>query len=282
MTSIIEVQALEKSFDRKRVIKNISFSIKSKEIFGLLGPSGAGKTTIINILTGQLLFERGSVHVFANPVGNFKRPDHRKNIGVLSDLSGLYIRLSIEENLRFYCHLYGLPHSTIKEVLDFVGLYEERKKKVNKLSKGMIQRILLARAILHRPKLLFLDEPTSSLDPSNSAYIHRGLLRLNEEGTTILLTTHDMLEADLLCDRIAFLHEGMIKEIGTPQALKEKYSDRTVTIERKNGEKDIFPLQLDYADHLSALMKKEDIKRIYTNEPNLGEIFMKVTGSELT
>ena len=97
-----------------------------------------------------------------------------------------------------------------------------------------------------------------------------------------MLTTHDMLEADLLCDRIAFLHEGMIKEIGTPQALKEKYSDRTVTIERKNGEKDIFPLQLDYADHLSALMKKEDIKRIYTNEPNLGEIFMKVTGSELT
>src|SRR5690625_1134004 len=181
MTSVIDVSNLEKAYEQKNVLQNISFSIQQKEIFGLLGPSGAGKTTIIKILTAQLLFEKGDVKVFQRPVSEMKRNVNRKKMGILTDNSGLYIRLSIEENLLLYCRLYYVPKTAIKEALNFVGLYEERKKKVSKLSKGMLQRVVLARAILHQPKLLFLDEPTSSLDPTSTAHIHRGLRSVTDK-----------------------------------------------------------------------------------------------------
>lgn len=281
MGHIIAIEALEKTYDNKRVLKNISLAIERKEIFGLLGPSGAGKTTMIKILTGQLMFEQGNVSIFQQPVSILKEAKHRRRIGILSDNSGLYVRLSIEENLLLYCHLYHLSKTALKEALDFVGLYEERKKKVRKLSKGMFQRVILARAILHQPDILFLDEPTSSLDPASTAHIHRGLRQLNERGTTIFLTTHDMLEAEQLCDRVAFLHEGEIAEIGTPKALKGKFSERVMMIELLDGTEETILIQPEYARKVYELMKRGAIKRIVPNEPNLGEVFLRVTGREL-
>lgn len=145
----------------------------------------------------------------------------------------MYTRLSIEENLLLYSDLYQLSKTAVKEALDFVNLYTERKKKVSQLSKGMIQRVTLARAIMHKPDLLFLDEPTSALDPVNTQHIYNGLRKLNEMGTTIFLTTHDMSEAEILCDRVAFLHKGKIRAMGSPKELKKEFGDESITVELK-------------------------------------------------
>src|SRR5690606_40403201 len=213
MANIIEVKNLQMKFGKEEALKNVSFSIKKGEIFGFLGPSGSGKTTTIKILTAQLTQTKGQAFVFEKPASEMNSIQLKKKFGILTDNSGLYQRLSIEENLLLYCRLYNLPVSTIEEALAFVNLEKERKKKVSQLSKGMMQRVILARTIMHKPPLLFLDEPTSALDPVNAQHIYNGLRQLNELGTTIFLTTHNMAEAELLCDRIAFLHKGEIREI---------------------------------------------------------------------
>src|SRR5699024_6794862 len=147
-----------------------------------------------------------------------------------TDNSGLYKRLTIEENLKLYCSLYDVPEHHMEEVLTMVNMMEARKKIVNKLSKGMLQRVLLARVLLHEPDLLFLDEPTSALDRADSTHIHDGLRRLSDKGTTILLTTHDMSEAELLCNRVAFLHHGKIQLLEQPKKLRQQFSDQTMVV----------------------------------------------------
>lgn len=220
MGNMIEIENLAKTFGNEHALTNVNFDVKKGKKFGFLGPSGAGKTTTIKILTGQMSYTSGSVQVFGEDVIQLKKSKNRKRFGVLTDNSGLYDKLSIEDNLLFYCDLYDVPTNKVDEVLDVVQLREEKKKRVAKLSKGMRQRVTLARALLHEPALLFLDEPTSALDPVNTQYIYKGLRELNERGTTIFLTTHDMEEADYLCDRIVFLHDGEIKLLDTPDALK--------------------------------------------------------------
>ncbi|CAM5704807.1 Bacitracin ABC transporter ATP-binding protein OS=Lysinibacillus sphaericus OX=1421 GN=LS41612_21485 PE=4 SV=1 [Lysinibacillus sphaericus] len=166
--------------------------------------SGSGKTTTIKILTAQTEKTAGDVSLFNRPVSEIKSSQNRQRFGILTDNSGLYTRLSIEENLLLYSSLYQLPTSAVKDALDFVNLYAERKKKISQLSKGMIQRVTLARAIMHKPELLFLDEPTSALDPVNTQHIYNGLRKLNELGTTIFLTTHDMSEAKYFVIELPF------------------------------------------------------------------------------
>ena len=185
--------------------------MKKGETIGFLGPSGSGKTTTIKILTAQLHPTAGEINVFGKPINKLKEPSFMKRIGILTDNSGLYERLTIFDNLSLYCDLYEVSKDRIDEVLESVNLRNEKNKQVQKLSKGMKQRATLARAILHKPDLLFLDEPTSALDPVNTKHIHEGLRKLSEEGTTIFLTTHDMHEAEEFCDRVAFLHDGEIK-----------------------------------------------------------------------
>ena len=281
MTSVIEVQHLKKSFQSENALEDVSFTIEKGEIFGFLGPSGSGKTTTIKILTAQLEETGGSAYVLGQPAKEMKKSSNRNRFGILTDNSGLYTRLSIEENLLLYSKLYSLPTSAVKEALDFVNLYSERKKKVSQLSKGMIQRVTLARSIMHKPELLFLDEPTSALDPVNTTHIYNGLRKLNEAGTTIFLTTHDMSEAEILCDRIAFLHNGRIKAIGTPQELKKRFSDDSITVELKDGTSHNIENRTHEANKLYEWMKNEQIEKIYTNEPTLGDIFMQLTGSDL-
>ena len=281
MENAIEVKGLVKYFSNFKAIESIDFHVKKGEIFGFLGPSGSGKTTTIKILTGQLDPTEGEAFVFGESVSVLKNPKARKRFGVLTDNSGLYGRLSIYENLKLYCQLYDLPLAKIDEALGFVNLKEERSKKVSALSKGMTQRVILARAILHEPELLFLDEPTSALDPVNTLHIYDGLRELNKKGTTIFLTTHDMHEADTLCDRIAFLNKGKIQLMDDPNTLKKKYADTTLTVELTNDEKIELRKDAAGADEMYQLMKENRVVTVHSNEPTLGDIFVKVTGGEL-
>ncbi|GKV64059.1 MULTISPECIES: ABC transporter ATP-binding protein [unclassified Sporosarcina] len=281
MENIIEVKELAKVFGNQTALESVDFQVKKGEIFGFLGPSGSGKTTTIKILTGQVTPTSGTAMVFGEPVSQLKKSEYRSRFGVLTDNSGLYERLSIHDNLKLYCDLYNVPHSEIDEVLDAVNLRQDRSKRISALSKGMAQRVTLARALIHKPELLFLDEPTSALDPGNSLHIHEGLRALNERGTTIFLTTHDMQEAELLCDRIAFLDQGMIQLLDTPKKLKQRFSDSTITVELATEEKVVLSAGNEGANRLFDYMNNNQVVTVHSNEPTLGEIFVQVTGREL-
>lgn len=282
MGNIIEVQSLEKIFANQTALEDVNFHVKRGEVFGFLGPSGSGKTTTIKILTGQLNETSGKATIFGKLVSEMKKGSVRNKVGILTDNSGLYERLSIYDNLKLYCNLYEVPQSRIEDVLLIVNLKNEQKKIVSKLSKGMLQRVTLARTLLHEPKLLFLDEPTSALDPVNAQHIHNGLRELQARGTTIFLTTHDMNEAELLCDRVAFLNKGKIRLMGEPKKLKRKYSDSTVTVELKNDEKIVLKTTDEHAQQLFDYMSSNNVAAIHSNEPTLGDIFVKVTGRKLS
>ncbi len=221
----IVVNHLSKCFGKKEALKDISFTISEGEIFGFLGPSGSGKTTTINILTGQLAASSGEVTVFGKKPQELKTSDFEK-IGIVSDNSGSYEKISLYKNILAYSKLYNLDKSRVDELLKLLGLYDDRKKPVEKLSTGMKQRMLLARALLNKPQVLFLDEPTSGLDPATSRVIHDLLLALRDAGTSIFLTTHDMHEATLLCDQLALLDKGLLVEQGSPSELIAKYNHR--------------------------------------------------------
>jgi ABC-2 type transport system ATP-binding protein len=211
---LINVQNLEKKYGENTVLSDVTFHIDNQEIFALLGPSGAGKTTIINILTQQIGYDGGIVEVEATP----------RELGLMFDQGGLYPSLNCLDNLNLYARIYKLPLSRVKETLESVGLGDSTKKRVSELSRGMTQRLALARAILYKPKLLILDEPTSALDPGTAKGICKLLQNMREEGTTIFLTTHNMDEALKLCDRVALLNDGKIVTQGSPIALCEKHN----------------------------------------------------------
>ncbi|KRG14082.1 bacitracin ABC transporter ATP-binding protein [Lederbergia galactosidilytica] len=275
---------MAKLFSNQTALKDLSFYVKKGETFGFLGPSGSGKTTTIKILTGQLAQTDGEAHVLGVPVTKLKEPAYRKKIGVfgvLTDNSGLYGRLSVYDNLKLFCDLYDVPYSRIEEVLQMVNLQEAKKKIVSKLSKGMLQRVTLARAFLHRPELLFLDEPTSALDPVNTKHIYRGLESLKAQGTTIFLTTHDMYEAETLCDRVAFLNNGAIQLLGAPSDLRQTFADRTLTIVLTDGQEEVIEKGPNGAETLYKLMSANKVESIFSNEPTLGDIFVEVTGRNL-
>lgn len=278
---VIQAEHIRKRFGDKDALKDVSFSISKGDIFGFLGPSGSGKTTLIKILTAQLNPTSGQAMVLNQPAEKMQQSSQKMRFGILTDNSGLYERLSIAENLELYRQLYDLPRSSIDRVLQFVNLSEERKKKVNQCSRGMRQRVMLACAIIHEPELLFLDEPTSALDPVNSAHIYKGLRYLNEKGTTIFLTTHDMAEAELMCNRVAILYQGQIQTIGSPRELKKQHRKNTVGIELLNGEAYELPINAETANQIADWMKRGLIDRLETKEPSLGDIFIKMTGSEL-
>lgn len=281
MKHAIQVQHLRKAFNKKAALEKVDFEVKRGEIFGLLGPSGSGKTTTIKILTGELKKTSGDVTVLDMKSDTFTSSYFKSQIGILSDNSALYERLTVYDNLKMFCKLYNAPLNQLGDVLRQVNLENERKMVVSKLSKGMKQRVLLAKALIHQPKLVFLDEPTSALDPGNVAHIHQGLRALNEAGTTIFLTTHNMEEATDLCDRVAFLHQGHIQELGTPDELRYKHSANTFHIEMFSGERLEIENIPENADQIKGLISKGMVKRMFTDNPTLGQIFLKVTGKEL-
>ncbi|MDR2204054.1 MAG: ABC transporter ATP-binding protein [Nitrososphaerota archaeon] len=210
---MIKMNNIVKRFDNHTVLSDVTFEVKEKEIFGLLGPSGAGKTTIINILTNQLKSDSGSHEINVIPF----------ETGLMLDEDGLYVRLSCIENLDVFACIYGIPRKKSMEALKSVGLIGAEKKPVSALSRGMRQRLAFARAILHSPKILFLDEPTSGLDPGTAQGIHEIIQNLRKNGATIFLTTHNMEEAVKLCDKVALLHKGRIVEQGAPAEICERH-----------------------------------------------------------
>ncbi|GIG27399.1 ABC transporter ATP-binding protein [Cellulomonas denverensis] len=203
---MIEMRHVEKAFGPQTVLADVTFRVDEGEIFGLLGPSGAGKTTLIHILTRQLAADAGEHRIDVAPF----------DTGLMLEQDGLFTRLSCRANLDVFARIYAIDRSRSLDALASVGLAEAAAKPVGALSKGMRQRLALARAILHRPRVLFLDEPTSGLDPATARGIHRLILRLRDDGATVFLTTHNMDEAVELCDRVALLHRGRIVEQGSP------------------------------------------------------------------
>ena len=211
---MISMKGIVKIFGTQKVLTDVTFEAKQGEIFGLLGRSGAGKTTIINILTNQITADKGSHQI---GVSSYET-------GLMLDEDGLYDRLSCLDNLNVFADIYGINHKKSKEALENVGLGSSAGKAVSQLSKGMRQRLALARAILHHPKVLFLDEPTSGLDPNTAQGIHKLIQNLQSQGTTIFLTTHNMDEAVKLCNHVLLLHKGQIVEQGVPTEICERHN----------------------------------------------------------
>ena len=276
MEYIIETRLLQMSFQHPMVLKGLDLTINQGEIFGLIGPSGVGKTTLINILTGQLLPTSGAVFVFGRDTKQLGDTEYSQT-GMVFDVPGLFERLSCEQNLFVFADIYGIDKKRISHVLEKVNLAASAKTKVSRLSKGMRQRLIIARAILHSPKLLFLDEPTSGLDPLNTSDIHKLILSLKESGTTIFLTTHKMDEAMSLCDRVALLSEGVLIENDAPDEICRKYNlENSLHILLKNGERVVLPNTADSQTTISEYMKTEQIISIHSSEPNLEDVFLSV------
>lgn len=272
---MIRVENVSKSFGSKKALHQISFEIKEGEIFGFLGPSGSGKTTMINVLTGQLAADQGKTVLLGKNSQDLTSND-LEQIGIVSDGSGFYEKMSLYKNLLIYAKLYGLKADRVNQVLQQVGLADAKDIIAEKLSTGMKQRMFLARALLNAPKILFLDEPTSGLDPTTSKMIHTLLQELKQAGTTIFLTTHDMHEATLLCDRLSLLNKGNLIEYGSPQDIIQKYHvDKKVRVVYNDGREQIVPFE--ELPHLDTT----DLMMVHSCEPTLEEIFIRLTGEKL-
>lgn len=279
--NVIRVDAVEKGFSGRQVLSNVSFAIKSGEIFGLLGPSGAGKTTLIKILTGQLRPDRGVASILGRDSSKLDGKTYMR-IGMVLDDSGMYARLSCYDNLALFADIYGISRKRISESLAQVGLLEAKKRPVQKLSKGMRQRLVFARALLHQPKVLFLDEPTSGLDPITLNEIHRLILAEKERGTCILLTTHNMEEAAKLCERVALLFEGKIVEQGSPGEICRRYNHQNrIRLLLKNGAQEVLENGASAAEGISRYLRENAIESIHSTEPTLETVFMELTGRSL-
>ena len=239
MEPLVEIKNLGKKFGEKYAIKDLTFSINKGEIFGLIGPNGAGKTTTIRILCCLISPTEGSARIGNIDVSDQKETQKiRKIIGYVPDNVGLYEQLSAYENLLFYGKLYDYPEreleTNIEKYLRIVDLWDERNKPVGTYSKGMKQKVALARALVHEPSLLILDEPTANLDPESSKNIRDLILDLKKEGRTILFNTHNLDEAQRICDRVGIL-KTTIRAIDTPNNLKEKYGSEKLIVVRIDG-----------------------------------------------
>ena len=273
---VIKADNLGKSFGSFKAISSLTFEVNKGEILGFLGPSGSGKTTTINILTGQLTPDQGQSSILGKSSTNLNEED-LTNIGLITENSGYYEKLSLYDNLLFFAKLYDVPQGDLDDLMKRVGLYDRRKTLAEKLSTGMKQRMLLVRAIINKPQVLFLDEPTSGLDPSTSQSIHELIKELQAEGTTIFLTTHDMHEANILCDKIVLLNKGQIVEAGTPSDLIQKYNTaRRVKITYQSGEENY----LSFSE-LGQVSQTDDILTIHSCEPTLEDVFIQLTGGKL-
>ena len=231
----IEVENLSRAFNGLRAVDNISFSVEAGEIFGFLGHNGAGKTTTIRMLSGQLLPNSGRGRVAGCDIVT-EQQRLRPLIGVVSEHQNLYERMSGRENLEFAARLYGQDTQRVDAVLEQVDLLDRAKDRVQNYSNGMKQRLVIARSILHRPQIVFLDEPTRGLDPVVGRELRQLITDMSSQGVTIFLTTHYMEEADQLCDRVAFLSEGRIVALDTPNELKTAHGSNQVNVTLNNGE----------------------------------------------
>lgn len=233
------------------------------------------------LLTGQLRYDNGIVMVFGKEPGNLTGKD-KKKFGIMMENFGVYERFSCGENLSVFADIYDISHDRIQEILEEVGLENAFKKAASDLSKGMKARLQLARTFLHSPQIIFLDEPTSGLDPQTMRGIHRIILEKKNAGCTIFLTTHNMLEATKLCDKVALLNEGKIVEEGNPEEIRRKYDyHKRIKIHLSDGEDIELYKGEQSAEKISELLKAGRIETIHSTEPTLESIFLELTGKNL-
>ena len=282
MTAILSMEGVGLSFTgagggRKQVLSGLTFSVGRGEVFGFLGPSGAGKTTTIKLLTRQLSRDTGRISLFGRPLENACAADYDR-IGILSDTSALYERFSIEDNLRFYARVRGVPERGVEALLERMGLARDRATLIKNCSKGMRQRAALAAALIHSPELLFLDEPTSGLDPQARLEVHRMLAELKATGTTVFLTTHDMAEAEDVCDRVGILSEGRLVACGAPAALRLEHARNRVRVVTRTRGTITTTKDADAAPLVAELLRAGECLSIHSDEPDLEEVFLELTG----
>jgi len=272
---------LKYPYSSEDTIKDVSFDVKQGEIFGFLGPSGAGKSTIQKILTGTLRNYRGSVQVFDTEIKNRKN-QYYENIGVDFEFPNFYGKFTALENLNYFASLYSSKTIKPLELLKKVGLHNDADKRVSSYSKGMKMRLGFIRCLLHDPKLLFLDEPTSGLDPANARVLKDMILEQKELGKTIILTTHNMHDAQELCDRVAFIVDGKIKAVDTPHAFQKSNIDTNVEFcFIKNGyetKKTCLLSELNFNDDFKSALNTGNITSIHSKEQTLEDVFISLTG----
>ncbi|KAF1080725.1 MAG: Efflux ABC transporter, ATP-binding protein [Candidatus Rifleibacterium amylolyticum] len=278
----IEVEGLAKSYGQTEVVKGISFSVRHGEIFGFLGPNGAGKTTSIRMMIGEVPFSNGKISILGHSIPS-QTHQTRTRVGVVPDYQNLYDRITIRQNLEFFSALNNVSSSRVDEVLAEVFLTEHQYKACKDLSRGLRQRALIARGLLHKPALFFLDEPTSALDPHSARLIRELVLKLKSNGTTVFLTTHYMEEADQLCDRLAIMNAGEIVACDSPENLKKNFGRKSVRVEYLEHEmKQMTEYSLETTDDtgiVADLLRAGRILKIHSQEATLEEVFMKVTGA---
>lgn len=268
----------------KQVLHGLNFSVDDGEIFGFLGPNGSGKSTTQKILTGILKGFNGTVDLFGQEIRELHMQEFFQKIGVLFEFPYLYTNLSALDNLNYFASFYPKEQRrNAEELLDELEFKKDfLKKPVSSYSKGMRQRVSMARALISNPKLLFLDEPTSGLDPAGTVLFRKIIEKERKKGTTIFLTTHNMLDADLLCDRVAFISNGNIVALDTPRNLKEKNSNHSVIIDYLyQGERRAQTIE---APELKAGIPfvYDELLSVHSQEPTLEDMFIQYTGRGLT
>lgn len=266
-------------------VDQINFSVDDCEILGFLGPNGAGKSTTIKMLTGQLLPKAGRATVLGLDIA--RQPKQvQAQAGICFERTNLYEQMSAEQNLKLFANLFGVRDFDAPALLQRVGLGGRGRDLVERFSKGMKQRLMVARALVNRPRILFLDEPTEGLDPVSAEAIRNIILEERQRGATVFLTTHDMLEADKLSDRVAFINQGQIVAIDTPHALKQKYGKRSLKaqVTGTDGRLEAREILLDShatAAEVERLFSQEQVVTIHSEEATLEDIFIQITGRGL-
>jgi ABC-2 type transport system ATP-binding protein len=278
---MIEVEHLVKQYGDVHAVNDISFTVAEGEIFGLLGHNGAGKTTTIRMLTGRTLPTSGSARIAGYDV--VSQLDLIKPlINLVFEEPNLYERLSGRENLRFFAELYDVDAKRVDELLRMVDLTEAADRKLKTYSSGMKQRLLVARALVNDPRVLFLDEPTRGLDPASARELRDLVAGLSDKGTTVFITTHYMEEADELCDRVAFLSHGEIVALDAPRELKLRYGQRTALVLLRDRREETIRLD-NPADavRLEQWMEQDDVLTLHSQEGTLEDVFIELAGRPL-
>ncbi|WFR59601.1 ABC transporter ATP-binding protein [Anaerocolumna sp. AGMB13025] len=307
---IVEVKNLVKRYDKLVALDHLNLSVEEGEIYGLLGPNGSGKTTAINCILSLLKYDKGSIEIFGKPM----RPeayDIKREIGIIMQNVAVFEELTVYENISYFCSLYVKDKKEVKrlteEAIEFVSLQDFIKFLPKKLSGGLLRRLNIACGIAHKPKLIILDEPTAAVDPQSRNKILEGIKKLNENGATVIYTSHYMEEVEQLCSRISILDKGKVIASGTKDELKNMISlGEKITVEAYNLTEDQLieishisnVTYVDYNENLLVMKSKKgknnlihildylqshDINfgKIYTEMPTLNDVFLEITGKEL-
>jgi ABC-2 type transport system ATP-binding protein len=278
---MIAAEGLAKRYGAVEAVAGISFTVARGEIFSLLGHNGAGKTTTIRMLTCRTRASSGSAEVAGFNCAS--EPDRIKPlINLVSQDQNLYERMSGHENLAFFAALYGAPASRVAELTRAVGMTEVARRRVKTYSGGMKQRLLIARALINQPEVLFLDEPTAGLDPTSAKEVRTLIKDLSRAGTTVFLTTHYMEEADELSDRVAFLAHGKIVALDTPRELKLRYGQRTAKVLLEDRSEAVVSLgSAEDGARMAAWMRDGRLLTVHSQEGTLEDVFIALAGRAL-